>query len=113
MVGREIFPKKVEVEFNRIEEQNQVYPLTSGNLALTNRETSAVLPTPQSPTSTTVQVSPAFLLMLPIRRRTHCHSTHSIQFEVFLRLACGIWRTTVQLSLGGGVDSAAARVELR
>ena len=86
MVGREIFPKKVEVEFNRIEEQNQVYPLTSGNLALTNRETSAVLPTPQSPTSTTVQVSPAFLLMLPIRRTvtllTRCNSRYSFAWHV-------------------------------
>ena len=89
MEGRGIFPKKVKVEFNQMEEQNYCYPLTSGNLALTNRETSAVLPTPQSPTSTTVQVSPAFLLMLPIRR-THCHSTNSKQFEVFPRLACGI-----------------------
>ena len=86
MVGREIFPKKVEVEFNRIEEQNQVYPLTSGNLALTNRETSAVLPTPQSPTSTTVQVSPAFLLMLPIRRTvtllTRCNSRYFFAWHV-------------------------------
>ena len=108
MVGREIFPKKVEVEFNRIEEQNQVYPLTSGNLALTNRETSAVLPTPQSPTSTTVQVSPAFLLMLPIRRTVTLLTRYNSRYSFAWHVAIG-----GQLSLGGGVDSAAARVELR
>ena len=110
MEGRGIFPKKVKVEFNQMEEQNYRYPLTSGNLALTNRETSAVLPTPQSPTSTTVQVSPAFLLMLPIRRTvtvtllTRCNSRYSFAWHVAIR---GL------LSLGGGVESAAARVELR